>query len=95
MPDTELISALLLDITDFLTFQGCILNPSQEALLALVNLSGTLSEGGHERAYLERSIERISSRLYTLACHSTELVDSLRRRVFLLSSELDKACLSS
>jgi hypothetical protein len=94
MPDTELISALVEEITEYLTvtLEGCILNPSYEALLYLVSLSNTLSEGGHERAYLERSIERISSRLYTLACNSTELNDALRRRVFLLSFELDKAC---
>jgi hypothetical protein len=85
MVDTELLFGLVLDITEFLTFHGCILNPSQEALLHLVSsVEMAMSEQGSDRAYL-------ASRLFTLACNSTELNDPLRRRVFCLSFELDKA----
>jgi hypothetical protein len=98
MVDTELPCELARDIAGLLDFQDGHLNPPQEALLHLVrSVEMAMGERGSDRTYLA---SHLSSRLFTLACNSAEIGDlshdsaevgeSVRKRVFALSFELDK-----
>ncbi len=94
MANTQLLSSLLLNISDLLNAQDCSLNPSQEALVLVLNLDiASFSEGRTKAELLDR-VKCVSSYLFTLA-GNTELGDLLQRKVYQLSIEMYRAGLSS
>ncbi len=94
MANTKLISSLLSDISDLLNAEECSLNPSQEALVSLLNLNTASFSKGCSKAELLDRVKWVSSSLLTLA-GNPELGDLLQRKVYKLSIEMYTACLSS
>jgi hypothetical protein len=86
--------SLLSDINNLLNFPVCDMNPSQEALIAVLNVSLVLDVNGQTKPLSRDQIKDLYLLLFTLA-GNTELGDLLQRKVYQLSVELYRACLNS
>jgi hypothetical protein len=99
MPDTEKIINLTWSISVYLYTNECVsptndLNPSEEALLQLINSTIRVMDGedGFDKKDLHECFKDFSQDLFKLASTSTELDSSLRDAMFELSYELPKSC---
>jgi hypothetical protein len=97
MPDTEKIIDLTSFISEYLFITESLrptndLNPSQEALLHLINSTISVMDGddGFDKRSLHDYFKEFSQRLFKLASNSIELGSSLLDAVFSLSFELGK-----
>jgi hypothetical protein len=90
MINTQALEDLLLEISELLAPYCKNPNPSQKALIYLLELCELVIDHDLERGYLERYVEHISSRLYILGCCSVGLTDLLEKKILKLSFELDK-----